>query len=312
MFNPHAPNIYSTHATAMRPVGPVEEYGQLFALPNCNAQTVCDNWVGPVQNRADRGCGVNALRFLREITLPHAEHALRVSLAHGAQTQGAGALISDMVYLFNFKLNSMGIDNFIVRDITYYFNTSQDETVEANGDMLKNCFDLFLHQLDNNSCTIVKLNRSEAACPHLTPGHYIILSKENDQLWTYEPNQSINGICSRRLWSGIVSPNFLNAYRAECYTSMSIIVIERVVPMDVSTGGRPKESVLPVGYNKLMFINKGDKGIGRILGEVFNMFIKSYLKNMSCKKTKGRSYKGPTKSRRSKSRSTSSGIIKIN
>jgi hypothetical protein len=205
----------------------------LLYNPNCDATRRCTYWLGALNNETRVGCGINALRFMGEIDYVNAVYGLNL-----AKTGEGGTPFHFIVDWFNLKLINLNVLNYKIREYVQDISTP---------DNLTQYFDILAQYLPPNACTLVKLNRNndielrarhpETGIP-LTPGHYVLMSKEDGKIWTYEPYISTQGKCNKREYKG-VSTNFFNAYTREGYLSVSMLVIQKVedTRMDTSTGG---------------------------------------------------------------------------
>jgi hypothetical protein len=197
---------------------------RLAVLPHCDSETRCAHWLGALNGEKNRGCGINVLRFMSEIDDPTATQGLQTSLTRGPTTPGAFGEFSDMLRWFNHKLHSVGSDDYIME--------RHDVPIETKIE-IKSYFDLLKDNMPNNSCTIVKLNRTDECMRrknlHLTPGHYVLISKWSDgNLYTYEPLASSPGNCVKFPYKGTISDTFFNSYSSQCYMTASLLVVRYI------------------------------------------------------------------------------------
>ena len=197
----------------------------LAILPNCEASTRCISWLGPLMQQNNIGCGINVLAFMGEVDPVNATTGVTL-----ARTSGQGTPFSLIVDWFNRK--PIGFQ-YVFYEAVYEINTKLSLEVFFNNIKLA---------LPNNSCTIVKLNRNvdpRRRPPGLTPGHYILLSKEDDgEVWTFEPIYSTPGDCNKRQYKG-VSDNFFRAYQRQGYETVSVLMTKPIPgrsPMEIVGG----------------------------------------------------------------------------
>jgi len=197
----------------------------LAILPNCDASARCISWIGPLMQQNKIGCGINVLAFMGEVDPVNATRGVTL-----ARTSGQGTPFSLIVDWFNRK--PIGFQ-YAFYEAAYKINTKQS---------LELFFDNIKLALPNNSCTIVKLNRSldpRQRPPGLTPGHFILLSKEAaGEIWTFEPIYSTPGDCNKRQYKG-VSDNFFRAYQNQGYETASVLMTRPIPgrsPMDIVGG----------------------------------------------------------------------------
>ena len=189
------------------------DYHQLLAvLPNCNAETRCKNWPGALLGNTRIGCGINVLYFMGQIDNVNTLNGLKL-----AAESGEGTPFSSIVKWFNWKNPNKA-------NVNYIEQQHPINTVET----LKTFYDYLYMIMPNNTCCLAKLNRNihTARAVNLTPGHYVLVSKEsNGQLFTYEPIYSTREKCNKREYKGSVSPNFFKAYSDQHYISCSVLFI---------------------------------------------------------------------------------------
>jgi hypothetical protein len=264
----------------------------LAIIPDCRAYERCISWIGPINGVKTIGCGINILRFLEEMDY-------NTSLAAWTEAaKGYGTPFQAIVLWFNnksnynpvtdpvyFKENIININT--IENLTFFFNTIN--TI-----------------LPPNSCTIVKLNRNnnpELRPPNKTPGHFILMSKDvNNILYTYEPISSGGGSCDRREYKGSISQGFFNAYQAEGYLTASTIFIHQTIHQyipdnddddDLGGGGKNNEKIA-------------------IPNNIFNDFIDAVEKSEECvnKGGKTKRTKKTKKNKKNKKNKKTKGIKK--
>jgi len=214
---------------------------RLLILPNCNADVRCEHWMRALNGERTRGCGINVLRFMSEMTEEDAQRALQET-----RDIGQGIPFSIIVNWFNHKYQRTGKNQSLNP-----FNRTLDEYVIVEEvidissiEALTRYFDILLGQLPPNACTIVKLNR------HHAPGHYVLMSKDAaGVLSTYEPYLSTPGNCDKRPYKGSVSPGFFREYSSQGYLNVSLLVL--VGNRTLMLGGR-KRGNKRGGYHNVM------------------------------------------------------------
>ena len=214
--------------------------GNLAILPNCNAEDRCKKWVGALNGITGIGCGVNILRFIGEIDDTDANVALKQ-----ATCNGEGTPFQDIVNWFNLKLKNMGIKKIHLEEFKVLID---------GRDKVERLFAMFNHELLPNTCVIVKLNRVDNQSllerKGLTPGHYILLSKDaKNHMWTYEPYLSTKNDCFTRQYKGVISDNFYASYRKNLYDSASYLIV--VHNPETTFGGMNQHIKIP----KKIFLN---------------------------------------------------------
>ena len=248
----------------------------LLYNPNCEASRRCNHWLGALNKETRVGCGINVLRFMGEIDYVNAVHGLTL-----AKTGEGGTPFRFMVMWFNRKLRNLN-----VMDYKIYEHVQDIRTPEK----LTQYFNVLDRYLPPNSCTLVKLNRNKdvALRPRhpesgraLTPGHYVLMSKEDGKIWTYEPYISTPGKCNKREYKG-VSTNFFNAYTREGYISVSMLIIQKVEDprMDTSIDEPPS----PMGEDPRMDTSIGG-GDSVVVGNMFEDMIDALENSIECAPT---------------------------
>ncbi len=210
----------------------IDRVTRLVFLPKCDAFERCKYWIGALNGITTKGCGINVLRFMGEMSDLVGNVKLHASInTPRGQPPGPGtfAPFSDLISWFNTKFQNMGESEFKMTELVRNINTPY---------LLKQYLDELLAIMPADTCTIVKLNRDITNCQNtnLTPGHYVLMNKDiNGKLWTYEPLLSSRNNCVMFEYKGTVSPNFFNTYKNQCYVSVSILAAEYVdyPPMDI-------------------------------------------------------------------------------
>jgi len=200
---------------------------RILILPNCNAAAKCPYWLGALNNVTTIGCGINALMFMEEIDENNAQKGFKQAL------QGKGTPFRHVVKWFDDKVKTLN-PSVSVKEITYSIDTLKH---------LQGFYSSVFNEMPENSCIIVKYNRSIEAqqSKNLTPGHYVVLSKEGvNKLFTYEPLTSTVGKCNRRELKNLtVSNNFFNVMSVnQGYISASILGIYSTM-----YGGNKEENI---------------------------------------------------------------------
>lgn len=167
-----------------------------------------------------------------------------------ARKSGIGTPFSDIVDWFNKKLIASGKNE----DDTYHYNIIEvlsDISVIEN---LSLFFELLYNHLPINTCTIIKLNRhpdrlirKKMTGMDLTPGHYVLISKDKDGiLRTYEPIYSKPDDCKSFPYKGVISQKFFMTYQRQGYINASLLVMHRIpkdddIFMKGQTGGNEND-----------------------------------------------------------------------
>ena len=173
---------------------------------NCYPKERCAHWIAPTLKHI--GCGINAIRFMGEIDDYNGQSALNQAI-----NSGFGTPFQHMVYWFNDKIKHR--NNMTISEFTFDITTKL---------RLQGFFNVMIQNIQNNSCVLVKYNRH----PSVNVGHYVLLSKENDILITYEPLTSSSEKCdSKHLNNNKVSDSFFNAMTSgdDGYISASVMVV---------------------------------------------------------------------------------------
>ena len=222
---------------------------RLLILPNCNADVRCEHWVGALNGEQTKGCGINVLRFMSEMSEEHAQRGLQEAMA-----SGQGTPFSIVVNWFNYKYQKTNKNQSInpfKRSLHQY--VIAEEVIDISSiEALTNYFNILLSQLPPNACTIVKINRHpdpRQRPGNLTSGHYVLMSKDAaGVLSTYEPSRM--GNCDKIPYEGSVSQELFRAYSSQGYLNVSLLVI--VGNRTIMRGGRKRKrggyhNVMPAG-----------------------------------------------------------------
>ena len=203
----------------------------LAIIPNCNAEKRCEGWQGALNGQQRVGCGINVLRFIEEMDGTTAAAGLKHAIDYGQ-----GTPFGLVVDWFNHKAAQTATKAHFLEQ-KYWIDTRE---------RLAGFLDSMYHNLDPDSCAIVKYNRPPQGSPRykagLTPGHYVLMFKDaRNKLWTYEPYLSHGKpeyqqahsrawsapamrragwpegsvppeYCSKREYKGVVSENFFKTY----------------------------------------------------------------------------------------------------
>lgn len=215
--------------TSIKPSGiynPANPDLNIVVLPNCNAPERCAFWLGPLIGQENIGCGIYVLKFMGEIDPENEKKGFME-----AKLSGIGTPFNDIIDWFNKKLIASGKNE----DASYYYNIIEFILDISNLENLSLFFELLYNHLPINTCTIVKLNRhpdtlirKRMTGMDLTPGHYVLISKDKDGiLRTYEPIYSKPGDCKSFPYKGFISSNFFKSYQKQGYISASLLIMQR-------------------------------------------------------------------------------------
>lgn len=170
---------------------------KLLIFSNCQGIARFDEWEktgGTLLGNKSIGCGINSLCFLGVFTKELGEHLVKNILP-------SGTTFLDILYY----LNELSSSKVIYTEHVYNLSTLPDLTNTLN----------LLHQLmPENSCTIVKLNR-----PSDMLGHTIVFSKENNILYTFDPQ-------AMKKWErrdDTHDSSIFSAWKAENHISLSAV-----------------------------------------------------------------------------------------
>jgi hypothetical protein len=207
---------------------------KLLVLPNCNILDKTRGWTGPLLPQSgtlNRGCSVNVLRFLGEIGLQNANHLLE-EIDVGKYSDVIP--FSYIVDIFNSK---------IVNTEDFFPGKGSEFSVQEAQlpiDSVENIADFFTtleQNMPNNSCILVRLNRSEAARGLATSGHDIVITKDNGIIQTIEPYKSPAGALDIRNYTSPPSANFVRAWNQQMYVTASLLVLTIITKRDKKGGG---------------------------------------------------------------------------
>jgi hypothetical protein len=208
---------------------------KLLVLPNCNILDKTHSWLGPLVPKSgtlNRGCSVNALRFLGEIGLQNA-HNLLEEIDVGKYSDVIP--FSYIVDIFHSK---------IVNTEDFFPSEDTEFTVEEARlpiDNTENIADFFMtleQNMPENSCVLVRLNRSEAARGIATSGHDVVITKDNGILKTIEPYKSPVGALDIRNYTAPPSANFVRAWSQQMYVTASLLVLKIITKRGKKGGGK--------------------------------------------------------------------------
>lgn len=213
---------------------------RLAVLQDCNPATRVSSWTGALQGNQRIGCGINALTFLGEISAATATQEVG-NLASCPDSQGTP--FTQIVEWFNKRQNQS--NPLYYQEFSFVITTGTTKapstvppatsgaaipeegsianrgTPEDGMRALYGFFSQLQAEMPNNSCTIVKLNRSPdvARSLGLTPGHTVVIAKAEDgTLSTIDPQQ-----LSVMPFRGRVSAGFYNAYVSQGYSTASVV-----------------------------------------------------------------------------------------
>lgn len=208
----------------------------LAVFANCNASQLSSNWQGATPSPRGYGCGINILRFLNEIDQP----TFAQGLAHANYYSGTTAEV--LAKYFNDKLKA----NFFYagRPAVNAFTTRTS---------MESFYNTVKQALPDNTCIMMRLVGPNA-------GHWVLLSKERNELKTYDPILCPQGqTCPGKPYRG-VSDNFFNAYKRAGYLTVEYVLVRpEGIPV---RGGAQNEGetvrVVPIS-NKVLELCSGGK-----------------------------------------------------
>ena len=183
---------------------------RLSYLKNCNSKERMNEWIrsgGTLRNNRTIGCGINSLTFLGVFTRQEGESYVDRICSSGTP------FVEMMRYVKKYNNNNIDYQEVI-------FDISTDQ---LKVDFLNKLTDI----LPNNSCTVAKLNRLRdiskrpVPCQNFTKGHSIVFSKENEELFTIDPQ--INFIKKRD------DSKLIPSWNKNCYISVSLIFQKKIV-----------------------------------------------------------------------------------
>ena len=227
--------------TRFTPSQPVQRNQlRLAVLQDCNPAKRIAAWTGALQGNQRIGCGINALTFLGEISSATATQEVS-NLASCPDSQGTP--FAQIVDWFNKRQDQS--NPLFYQEFSFVITTGTAKapsttppatsgaaiaeegslanrgTPEDGMRALYGFFSQLQAEMPNNSCTIVKLNRSPDVARELglTPGHTVVIAKADDgTLSTIDPQQ-----LSVMPFKGRVSAGFYNAYVSQGYSTASVV-----------------------------------------------------------------------------------------
>jgi hypothetical protein len=234
---------------------------KFLLLPECNADERCGYWLGALNNVITIGCGINVLRFMGEIDETNALKGLKLTFSQD------GTPFHLVKEWFQQKLNNMGVfpqDGYIRTVEEYKYDITTKYGLEV-------FFYRLNYFLPNNSCVLVKYNRSDIPARRpgrLTAGHYVLISKNSlGKLITYEPITSNKNKCDTREYKGHVSDRFFSAFKSQGYITASVLILI-VRPINSKLFKVQKGGTYEITENFLLpkdiysdFINKLDESV---------------------------------------------------
>lgn len=160
-------------------------------LQNCNVENRWKCWndvlkTGHLPHSENQGCGINALVFLSEMTIPDGTSQVKRLVE---TNNGIGTPMEDIVRWLNMKnKTTKTANNYYLLDtqlFAYISKIQNDYILSESVDKIKNnIYKLYKQIYDSlpiDSCIIVKFNRNMDELNHnnvrLTPGHTMVLSK---------------------------------------------------------------------------------------------------------------------------------------
>ncbi len=170
-----------------------------------------------------RGCGLNALAFLTEMSVTKAEGLV-------PYLGNLGTPFEDIVNWFNNKSIAGPIEKSLyfykkTYNIVYPGEESNLDDVHVKTiikDRILKAYNDIFNQMSNDSTTLIKYERNQAELTlhgvNLTPGHTAILGRQRDQLYTADPQQisppkilKLDAI-SDNAYNAIVKTNFYRTF----------------------------------------------------------------------------------------------------
>jgi hypothetical protein len=207
---------------------------KLLVLPNCNILDKTRGWMGPLLPQSgtlNRGCSVNVLRFLGEIGLQNANHLLE-EIDVGKYSDVIP--FSYIVDIFNSKI--VNTEDFLPGKGSE-FSVQEARLPIDNTENIADFFTTLEQNMPDNSCILVRLNRSEAARGLATSGHDIVITKDNGIIKTIEPYKSPAGVLDIRNYTSPPSVNFVRAWNQQMYVTASLLVLTIITKRDKKGGG---------------------------------------------------------------------------
>ena len=208
---------------------------KLLVLPNCNILDKTSGWMGPLLPKSgtlNRGCSVNVLRFLGEIGLQNANHLLE-EIDVGKYSDVIP--FSYIVDTFNSKI--VNTEDFLPGDNSEFYVEEARLPIDST-ENISDFFTTLEQNMPENSCILVRLNRSEAARGIATSGHDIVITKDNGILKTIEPYKSPAGSLDIRNYTAPPSANFVRAWNQQMYVTASLLVLKIITKRSKKGGGK--------------------------------------------------------------------------
>jgi len=213
----------------------------IAVLKNCKALERWNKWLQtnrPLRNRFDIGCGLNSLYFLSYLSYEDVDFEFNKILKCPIGDPKRGTPMIQIVQEVNKRFKSMGITNLEAFEVINNFNKKQD---------IKYSFDVISNILPENSCTVVRFNRSGN-----TPGHTVIMTKQDNKLLTIDPQQLL-----LRPYKGNVSDNMVKKLNNAGFVTISSIAIRKIKPKVAAPTPTPAPASMPT-----MDIKKDDEDAG--------------------------------------------------
>ena len=207
---------------------------KLLVRPNCNILDKTRGWMGPLLPKSgtlNRGCSVNVLRFLGEIGLQNANHLLE-EIDVGKYSDVIP--FSYIIDIFNSKI--VNTEDFLPGKGSE-FSVEEARLPIDNTENIADFFTTLEQNMPDNSCILVRLNRSEGARGIATSGHDIVITKDNGIIKTIEPYKSPAGTLDIRNYTAPPSVNFVRAWNQQMYVSASLLVLKIITKRDKKGGG---------------------------------------------------------------------------
>ena len=168
--------------------------GKLLVFNNCSGEASFNEWEntgGTLLGNKSIGCGINSLCFLGIFTKELGQHLVRNILP-------TGTTFLEMMYY----LTEISNTKVILTEHNFNIKTQQD---------LTNVLNAIYETMPENTCTVVKLNR-----PGGVLGHSVVFSRENNQLYTIDPQDV-------KMWKRQDDSKLFNAWQNQRYLSLSVI-----------------------------------------------------------------------------------------
>jgi len=209
------------------------EIRSVYQLRNCNPDTRWNNWLvmgGPLRGRYDIGCAINVLTYLGYFDVKTGGELVDKCDAR------SGTPFDDITNYINTTtrdIYSTGIYNLL--DVPILTTEGFSAEVSLGYRNAINKFFLLMHsKLEENSCTIVKLERL-LRCSFL--GHTIVLAKKNGALYTVDPQtgklrETVN---SRGEIEFEVLNKIVNAWQKSCVIMIKYMYLLLKLDKGIST-----------------------------------------------------------------------------